>query len=66
MNVLDSKNISYNVLEKLGEGSQGITYLLNDKKHIVKLFNQTFDDSTIKSKINFLINFFHLFINFFN
>lgn len=56
MNVLDSKNISYNVLEKLGEGSQGITYLLNDKKHIVKLFNQTFDDSTIKSKINFLIN----------
>lgn len=56
MNVIDSKNISYEVLEKLGEGSQGVTYLLQDKKHIVKLFNQTIDDSTTKSKINFLIN----------
>ena len=56
MNVVDSKNISYEVLEKLGEGSQGVTYLLKDKKHIVKLFNQSFDDNTTKSKINFLIN----------
>ncbi len=56
MNVVDSKNISYEVLEKLGEGSQGITYLLEDKKHIVKLFNQRFDNNTTKSKINFLIN----------
>lgn len=56
MNVIDSKNISYEVLEKLGEGSQGVTYLLKGKKHIVKLFNQSFDDSATKSKINFLIN----------
>lgn len=56
MNVVDSKNISYEVLEKLGEGSQGVTYLLKDKKHIVKLFNQSFDNNTTKSKINFLIN----------
>ena len=56
MNVVDSKNISYEVLEKLGEGSQGVTYLLKDKKHIVKLFNQSFDDNSTKSKINFLIN----------
>jgi serine/threonine protein kinase len=56
MNVVDSKNISYEVLEKLGEGSQGVTYLLKDKKHIVKLFNKSFDDNTTKSKINFLIN----------
>lgn len=56
MNIVDSKNISYEVLEKLGEGSQGVTYLLKDKKHIVKLFNQSFDDNSTKSKINFLIN----------
>ena len=56
MNVIDSKNISYEVQEKLGEGSQGITYLLEDKKHIVKLFNQSLDNNTAKSKINFLIN----------
>lgn len=56
MNVVDSKNSSYEVLEKLGEGSQGVTYLLKDKKHIVKLFNKCFDDNVTKSKINFLMN----------
>lgn len=56
MKVIDSKNISYNVLEKLGEGSQGTTYLLEDKKHIVKLFNQSFNETESKSKINFLLN----------
>lgn len=56
MKVIDSKNISYNVLEKLGEGSQGTTYLLEDKKHIAKLFNQSFNETESKSKINFLLN----------
>lgn len=56
MEVIDSKNISYNVLEKLGEGSQGTTYLLEDKKHIVKLFNHSFNETECKSKINFLLN----------
>ena len=56
MNVVDSKNISYKVLEKLGEGSQGITYLLEDRRHIVKLFNRNFDTTSTKAKINFLIN----------
>lgn len=56
MNVVDSKNVSYEVLEKLGEGSQGVTFLLKNRKHIVKLFNQSFDDNATKSKINFLIN----------
>lgn len=56
MNVVDSKNISYKVIDKLGEGSQGVTYLLEDKLHIVKLFNNNFDSASIKSKINFLIN----------
>lgn len=56
MEVIDSKNISYKVLEKLGEGSQGTTYLLEDKKHIVKLFNQSFNATDSKSKINFLLN----------
>jgi len=54
--VIDSKNIRYNVLEKLGEGSQGTTYLLEDKKHIVKLFNHSFNETESKSKINFLLN----------
>lgn len=56
MKVIDSKNISYNVLEKLGEGSQGTTYLLEDKKHIVKLFNHSFNETESKSKVNFLLN----------
>ena len=56
MNVIDSKRVSYNIVDKLGEGSQGITYLLEDKRHIVKLFNKSFDSSMSKSKINFLIN----------
>jgi eukaryotic-like serine/threonine-protein kinase len=56
MNVIDSKNISYKILEKLGEGSQGVTYLLEDKKHIVKLFNEIFNSTETKSKINFLIS----------
>jgi len=56
MNVVDSKNTSYEILEKLGEGSQGVTFLLKDKKHIVKLFNKSFDNNSTKSKINFLIN----------
>ena len=56
MNIVDSKNVSYQVLRKLGEGSQGTTYLLEDNKHIVKLLNHSFDDNTSKSKINFLMN----------
>jgi serine/threonine protein kinase len=56
MNVVDTTNISYDVLEKLGEGSQGVTYLLKGRKYIAKLFNKSFDDNATKSKINFLIN----------
>lgn len=56
MNVVDIKNNSYQVKEKIGQGSQGTTYLLEDKKHIVKLFNKRYADNTAKSKINFLIN----------
>jgi serine/threonine protein kinase len=56
MNVVDSKNISYEVLDKLGEGSQGVIYLLKGEKYIVKLFNQNLDNNITKSKINFLIN----------
>lgn len=56
MNVVDNKNISYKVSEKLEEGSQGITYLLEDKKYIVKLFKNNVNSISTKSKINFLIN----------
>ncbi len=56
MNVIDAKNISYEVLGKLGEGSQSATYLLRDKQHIVKIFNKNLDDTTTKAKINFLEN----------
>lgn len=56
MNVIDTKNISYNVIAKLGEGSQGTTFLLEDRKHIVKLFHKSIDSTVAKSKINFLLN----------
>ena len=56
MNVIDSKKTSYNVIEKLGTGSQGTTYLLEDRKYIAKIFNKSVDSTTSKSKINFLIN----------
>lgn len=56
MNVIDSKNISYNVLRKLGEGSQGATYLLDNRRYIVKLFNKSYNSTEAKAKINFLIN----------
>jgi serine/threonine protein kinase len=56
MNVIDSNNVSYNTIEKLGEGSQGTTFLLEDKRHIVKLFKRNFNSSETKSKINFLIH----------
>ena len=56
LNVIDSRNISYTVKDKLGEGSQGVTYLLEGERFIVKLFNRSFDDNSSKSKINFLIN----------
>lgn len=55
-NVVDTKNTSYEIQAKLGEGSQGVTYYLKGKKYIVKLFKTTLDDNSIKSKINFLIN----------
>ena len=32
MNVIDSDNVSYLVQDKLGEGSQGVTYLLEGNK----------------------------------
>lgn len=56
LNVVDSRNISYTIKQKLGEGSQGVTYLLEDERFIVKLFNKNFDDNSSKSKINFLID----------
>ena len=57
-NVIDATNTSYNVVKEIGEGSQGVTFLLEDGKHIAKLFKGAarMDSTALKSKINFLIN----------
>ncbi len=56
MNVVDNNRVSYNVDHRIGEGSQGETYLLEGGNHIVKLFKGNFNDTEIRAKINFLIN----------
>jgi serine/threonine protein kinase len=53
--VIDTNRNNYTIAKKLGAGSQGTTYLLEDGKHIAKLFNQNFNATETKSKINFLI-----------
>jgi serine/threonine protein kinase len=53
--IIDINRNSYKIIKKLGAGSQGTTYLLEDGKHIAKLFNQNFNSTETKSKINFLI-----------
>ena len=57
-NVIDATNTSYNVVKEIGEGSQGVTFLLEGGKHIAKLFKGSakMDPTALKSKINFLIN----------
>ena len=54
MNVVDSFRNSYEILDKIGTGSQGTTYLLNGGKYIAKLFNNVSNPTELKSKINFL------------
>lgn len=55
-NIVDSYNVSYDVLSRIGEGSQGETFLLKDKNYIAKLFKGTINTTELKSKIGFLIN----------
>lgn len=56
-NIIDAYGNSYNVVKKVGEGSQGSTYLLQGGTHIAKLFKKTINmnPTALKSKINFLI-----------
>ena len=54
MNIIDSFRNSYQIQSKIGQGSQGITYLLNGGKYIVKLFNNGSNPTELKSKVNFL------------
>jgi serine/threonine protein kinase len=53
--IIDINRNSYSIAKKLGAGSQGTTFLLEDGKHIAKLFSQNFNSTETKSKINFLI-----------
>lgn len=55
-NIVDNHKVSYEVFGKIGEGSQGVTFLLKDKTHIAKLFKGEINSTELKSKINFLIN----------
>ena len=52
MKVIDSKpKISAIILlRKLGEGSRNYFYLTEDKKHIVKLFNHSFNERKVNPK----------------
>lgn len=55
-NIVDSNGVSYEVIGKLGEGSQGSTFMLNNKSHIAKLFKKVINEGELKSKIQFLIH----------
>lgn len=55
-NVVDKYGVSYNVTKRIGEGSQGETFMLEGDQNIVKLFKGSINDMELKSKINFLIN----------
>ena len=55
-NVVDSHKVSYEVINKIGEGSQGDTFLLKDKAHIAKIFKGDINSTELRSKISFLIN----------
>ncbi len=55
-NIIDGNNISYDVVGKIGEGSQGETFLLQGESHIAKLYKNIVDPTELKSKIHFLIN----------
>lgn len=55
-NIIDDHNVSYDVISKIGEGSQGVTFLLKENTHIAKLFKTTLNSTELKSKIRFLIN----------
>jgi serine/threonine protein kinase len=55
-NVVDKHGKSYNIASRLGEGSQGETFLLEGGSHIVKLFKNVVNETELKSKINFLIS----------
>ena len=45
VNVIDKYNRSYNIAKRLGEGSQGETFLLEGETHIVKLFKKTLNET---------------------
>ena len=55
-NIVDSNGVSYEILEKIGEGSQGLTFLLANKTHIAKIFKNVTNATELKSKIQFLIS----------
>ena len=56
MNVVDKYGVSYNVTKRIGEGSQGETFMIDGDEYIVKLFKGAINEVELKSKINFLIN----------
>ncbi len=55
-NIIDAYNVSYDIISRIGEGSQGETFLLKGNTHIAKLFKGGLNQTEMKSKINFLIN----------
>lgn len=56
MNVVDIYGVSYNLTKRIGEGSQGETFIIEGDKYIAKLFKGSINNVEVRSKINFLIN----------
>ena len=49
MNVIDAFGVSYNLEKKIGEGSQGETFILEGGRYIAKLFKKTSNNTELKS-----------------
>ena len=54
-NIIDDKNVSYQLDSMIGEGSQGYIYLLRNEDYIAKLFKDGIDESFARARVNFLI-----------
>ena len=54
-NIIDAQHNSYAIDHQIGEGAQGKIFLLQDGRHIAKLFTNRRRLTTVESDINYLI-----------
>jgi len=53
-NYIEGKNKKLNIKNKIGEGSYGIVYML-DNQHVIKIFKNSTTNNTILNETNYLI-----------